>query len=167
MKVKKVKAGFIICLSFLIGGGLGFFSGKLYPKIIPIEQKTNINENLRSLKFITTHTLCMHETSYKETEQFFSADRKQIKETFPNWKIISITNNEVILQRETPDYCPDHYFVMLKENELYIETLNGTVLSPIDVSLYDFSEEEYLKLSNGIYLNGKKEYTSFIEDFTS
>lgn len=167
MKVKKLKPGILIFLSFVIGGYLGFFSGKFYPNITPTEQNLNIDENLKSLKFITTHTLCMHETSYKETEQFFSADRKRIKEVFPNWKLISITNDEVVLQRETPDYCPDHYFVMLKENKLHIETLNGDTFSPIDVSLYNFNENEYLKLSNGIYLNSKEEYTSFIEDFTS
>ena len=167
MKVKKLKAGFLILLSFVFGGGFGFFSGKIYPKIIPTEQKVTVDENLRSLRFITTHSLCMHETSYEETEQFFSADRNKIKQAFPNWKIVSITDDEVVMQREVPDYCNEHYFVTLKDNELCIETLNGAVLSPIDVSLYNFSDDEYQKLSNGVYLNGKEEYTSFIEDFTS
>lgn len=165
--MKKAKIAIFIVTSFIVGGGIGFFSGKLFPKTLPAEQKVQINENLTTLKFATLHTLCMHETVYTETEQMFFNDLKQIKEAFPSWKIKDFSNDAVLLQKESHDYCPDHYFVKLEENKLTVQNLNGLELAPIDVSLYDFSEEEFKKLSLGIYLNGKDEYTAFIEDFTS
>lgn len=165
--MKKAKIASLIIVSFIVGSGLGFSSGKLFPKILPAEQKVQLSENPTTLKFATLHTLCMHETIYTETEHLFLNDLKQIKEAFPSWKIKDFSNNTVLLNKESHDYCPEHYFVKLEEKNLTVQNLNGIQLPSIDVSLYDFTDEEFEKLSIGIYLNGKDEYTAFIEDFTS
>ena len=146
-----------VILSFLIFGKMSFAGGQ-GSKAVP-----------RKTEFITTHTLCGHESIYAENSdiQAVFSDEQEIKNTFPEWTLNSVSNEKIVLKKSVPNYCPDHFFAYLKDKKIHIETLNGDKKDVLNVAALSFTEEEEKTLTDGIYINGKEMYTAFIEDFTS
>ena len=158
-------------LTFLIFSGGALFGACicffLIFKVYPADRKTTIKEIPRSVEFITTHTLCSHKSTYTETSLKDFSSKEQIKSSFPEWKLDTVTDKKIVLIKDSPDYCDQHYFAYLKDKKIYIDTLNGDKSNVIDVSSFNFTEQEAKTLKDGIYLNGKEMYTAFIEDFSS
>ena len=122
----------------------------------------------KNIEFKTTHTLCGHESIYTEQSpiQMTFSDEEEIKSTFPEWTLVSVSDEKIVLKKQVANYCPEHFFAYLKNKKIYIETLNGDKKDILNVAAFQFTEEEEKTLTDGIYINGKEMYISFVEDFT-
>lgn len=148
-------AGIFICI--LITGNMSFTGGQT-STAVP-----------NKMEFVTMHSLCGHESIYTEscgTQATFS-DKDEIKKAFPEWTVISVSDEKIVMKKQTPNYCPNHFYAYLEDKKIHIETLNGDKKDILNVAALKFSEEEEKTLTEGIYINGKEMYTAFIEDFTS
>lgn len=155
----------IIAVILLLGIFTGFLlGGKFYETA-----KSSVKATARTTEFITEHTLCGHESTYTEqskTQAEFSGE-EEILNTFPEWELISLTDDKIVLKKKVANYCPDHFFAYLKNKKIHIETLNGDKKDILNVAAFSFTEEEEKTLTDGVYINGKEMYIAFIEDFTS
>lgn len=154
----------IFAVGIISGGFLGSF---LFSGAKDADAKTQIVEEPRILKFVTTHTLCGHISTYTEEQKQIFNSTEQIQSTFPKWSIRTVTDKEIVLDRQTADYCEHHYFVHLSGKDILIETRDGNLKQRIDTTPLSITDQEMATLTEGIYLNGQDALTAFIEDFTS
>ena len=147
--------GIILCI--IAFSDMSFVSGRT-TKAVP-----------KKIEFITNHTLCKHESTYIEESDIQAAfsNKDEIKNAFPEWNLISVSDDKIVLKKQVANYCPHHYFAYLENKKIHIETLNGDKKDILNVAAFKFSEQEEKTLNEGVYLNGKEMYTAFIEDFTS
>ena len=94
---------------------------------------------------------------------------EQVKEQYADWKIESLINNEIIVSQEKEGYCGMHYVVREHGEVLGIyttdETGEETWKEDTDIATRYLTEEDLIKVQEGIKAIGDDQLHSILEDF--
>lgn len=102
-------------------------------------------------------------------EEWINFTEEQVKEQYADWKIESLTNNEIIVSQEKEGYCGMHYIVKEHGEVLGIyttdETGEETWKEDTDIATRYLTEEDLIKVQEGIKAIGDDQLHSVLEDF--
>ena len=102
-------------------------------------------------------------------EDFVNLTQEELQEEYPEWKIEKFTSSEVTLIKEEQGVCNEHYvlrekngvIVVYKINESGEETLSETT----GIATQYLTENDRMKIKEGIKVYGKEELNSALEDY--
>lgn len=102
-------------------------------------------------------------------EEWINWTEEQVKEQYTDWKLESVTNNEIIVSQEKEGYCGMHYVVREHGEVLGIyttdETGEETWKEDTDIATRYLTEEDLMKVQEGIKAIGDDQLHSVLEDF--
>ena len=128
----------------------------------------------------TPNTLIIYKTYYTKCKHFVqdyedidillvNLNEEEFTEECKNWDIEEFSSEEVILSQEKEEFCNEHYKLKLENNNIVIYNIdeNGieTEYEYTGITTEYLTEEDILKLTTGIYVYGKENLTSTIEDY--
>jgi len=128
----------------------------------------------------TPNTLIIYRTYYTKCEHYIqeyknidaslvNCTEKELKEKCRDWDIEKFSREEIEMSREEEGFCNQHYKLKLENNVIVIYNVdeNGieTEYEQTGITTEYLTEEDILKLKTGIYVYGKENLTSTIEDY--
>ena len=134
----------------------------------PTEEKTTPKT---LIIYKTYYTKCMHFVQeYKDIDaSLVNCTEEELKEKCRGWKIDKFSSEEVELSKEEEKFCNQHYRLKLENNVIVVYNVdeNGveTEYEQTGITTEYLTEEDILKLTTGIYVYGKENLTSTIEDY--
>nr|WP_246566708.1 BofC C-terminal domain-containing protein [Tissierella simiarum] len=91
---------------------------------------------------------------------------------YPNIKIISYTNKQIVLREDRNHLCPNHYIIGEKEGNIAIfkvdergQRILDKVFPDYPISLLKEIDQE--KLKEGIMVDSEEELSDILENFIS
>lgn len=132
------------------------------------EEKTTPNT---LIIYKTYYTKCNHFVQeYKQIDaSLVNYTEKELKEKCKNWDIDNFSSEEIEMSREKIDFCGEHYKIRLDNRTIVVYSIdeNGieTEYEHTGITTEYLTEEDILKLTAGIYVYGKENLTSTIEDY--
>ena len=118
--------------------------------------KTNSEERKTSPNCVITlkvyHESCEHliETRQSIEETEVNMTEEELKERFNDWEVQKFTPTEIVLYKEVPEFCNEHY--LLKEENGYI-------------TIYRLDENGKAEFFNTTEIPTEKELNKILEDF--
>lgn len=114
---------------------------------------------------------CNHtmEEKIKVPNEVINMNAEELKLYYNEWKLEKFTPTNIVLSRTYSSSCDEHY--LLKEDDgfltVYKEKDNGDLEEYEETEIYiDFlTEEDKIKLKQGIQAVGKEKLNSLLEDF--
>lgn len=128
----------------------------------------------------TPNTLIIYKTYYTKCKHFVqdyddidillvNLTEEEFNEKCKNWDIEEFSSEEIVLSQEKEEFCNEHYKLKLENNNIVIYNIdeNGieTEYEYTGITTEYLTEEDILKLTAGIYVYGKENLTSTIEDY--
>lgn len=119
----------------------------------------------------TYYTKCKHYTQkYEEIDaSLVNCTENELKEKCRGWKINKFSSEEVEMSKEEEKFCNEHYKLKLENKVIVIYNVdeNGveTEYEQTGITTEYLTEEDILKLTTGIYVYGRENLTSTIEDY--
>lgn len=128
----------------------------------------------------TPNTLIIYKTYYTKCKHFVqdyedidillvNLNEEEFNEKCKNWDIEEFSSEEIVLSQEKEEFCNEHYKLKLENNNIVIYNIdeNGieTEYEYTGITTEYLTEEDILKLTAGIYVYGKENLTSTIEDY--
>ena len=150
-----------------------------------IRQEANIEistievSNLEEKK-TTPNTLIIYKTYYTKCKHFVNEYKridaslvnyteKELKEKCRNWDIDKFSSEEIEMSREKLEFCGEHYRIKLENSAIIIYSIDEEgreiVYEHTGITTEYLTKEDILKLTEGIYVYGKENLTSTIEDY--
>jgi len=117
------------------------------------------------------YEICEHliETRKNIEKAEVNLTEEELKQRFPDWEIQRFTPNEIILYKESNDFCNEHF--LLKEQDGYItiykldKNNNADFFQTTEISTDYLAEEDLSKIKAGIKVYTQKELNKTLEDF--
>lgn len=101
--------------------------------------------------------------------ELINKNKEEIEEVYGDWKVEEFFENKVVLYKEVPGICDEHFYITLGEEFVEIYKLtdenNKILYDTTQITREYLTEQDILKLENGINLYGKDKLNSVIEDF--
>lgn len=128
----------------------------------------------------TPNTLIIYKTYYTKCKHYIqqyedidaslvNLTQKEFKEKMRVWTIEKFSSEEIELSMEEEKFCNEHYKLKLENNAIVIYNIdeNGkqTEYEQTGITSEYLTQEDILKLTTGIYVYGKENLTSTIEDY--
>lgn len=128
----------------------------------------------------TPNTLIIYKTYYTKCKHYIqkyedidaslvNCTENELKEKCRGWRIDKFSSKEVEMSKEEEKFCNEHYKLKLENNVIVIYNVdeNGveTEYQQTGITTEYLTEEDILKLTTGIYVFGKENLTSTIEDY--
>lgn len=132
------------------------------------EEKTTPNT---LIIYKTYYTKCNHYVKeYKKIDaSLVNYTEKELKAKCRNWNIDEFSSEEIEMSKEKEDFCGEHYKIKLENSAIVIYSIdeNGTEkeYQHTGITTEYLTQEDILKLTQGIYVYGKENLTSTIEDY--
>lgn len=132
------------------------------------EEKTTPNT---LIIYKTYYTKCKHYVQeYKDIDvSLVNLKEKELKEKCRGWKIDKFSSDEIEMSKEVESFCNQHYKIILENNVIVIYSIdeNGieSEYEQTGITTEYLTGEDILKLTTGIYVYGKENLTSTIEDY--
>ncbi len=102
-------------------------------------------------------------------EEWINYTEEQVKAEYDAWKLESFTSNQIIVSQEKEGYCGMHYVVREHGEVLGIyttdETGQETWKEDTDIATRYLTEEDLIKVQEGIKAIGDDQLHSVLEDF--
>ena len=120
--------------------------------------------------FKTYYTKCKHYiNSYEDIDaSAVNLTQEEIKEKYKGWKIEQFSEEQILLEREEEEYCNEHYKLKLEDGKVYIYIIdsnnNVTKWKDTEITSEFLTEEDILRLKEGITVYGKENLSSVLED---
>ena len=143
-------------------------------KISSVETSANEKERTTPntlMIYKTYYTKCKHYIQeYKDIDaSLVNCTEDELKEKCRGWNIEKFSSEEVEMSKEEELFCNQHYKLKLENNVIVIYNVdeNGTETEYEQTGITSeyLTEEDVLKLKTGIYIYGKENLTSAIEDY--
>ena len=117
------------------------------------------------------HEACKHLIEKKQSieETQVNMTEEELKERFSDWEVQKFTPTEIVLYKEVPEFCDEHY--LLKEENGYIsiykldENDNEEFFQTTEISTEYLTDEDLEQIKNGIKIYTEKELNKTLEDF--
>ena len=101
--------------------------------------------------------------------ELINKNKEEIQEAYGDWKVEEFFENKVILYKEVEGICNEHFLITLGQEfiEIYkfTDENNKVLFETTNISREYLTEQDILKLENGIKIYGKDKLNSVIEDF--
>ena len=117
------------------------------------------------------YTKCKHYVQeYKDIDAtLVNLTENELKEKCRQWDIDKFTSGEVEMSQEKVGFCGEHYKIKLENNAIVIYSIDEdgveTEYQHTGITTEYLTEEDILKLTSGIYICGKENLTSTLEDY--
>lgn len=102
-------------------------------------------------------------------EEWINFTEQQVKNEYADWKLESFTNNQIIVSQEKEGYCGKHYTIRENGDVLGIyttdETGTETFKENTDIATRYLTEEDLIRVQEGIKAIGDEQLHSVLEDF--
>ena len=132
------------------------------------EEKTTPNT---LLIYKTYYTKCNHYINeYKSIEiNEVNLNKEELQELNKEWEIEEFSAEQIILSKEIEEFCGEHYKLKLVDGIVNIYTIDEqgeeTEYERTDITEEYLTNEDILKLKEGIFIYGKENLSSTIEDY--
>ena len=132
------------------------------------EEKTTPNT---LLIYRTYYTKCNHYINeYKDIDiNAVNLNKNELQDINEGWRIEDFSSEQVIFSKEVEDFCMEHFKLKMVDGivKIYIldEEGNETEYENTDITEEYLTNEDILKLKEGILVYGKESLTSTIEDY--
>lgn len=148
-----------------------------------IENKIRISDTIQtstSKVKTTPNTLMIFKTYYTKCKHYINnyedidasavnLTQEEIKEKYKGWKIEQFSEEQILLEREEEEYCNEHYKLKLEDGKVYIYIIdsnnNVTKWKDTEITSEFLTEEDILRLKEGITVYGKENLSSVLEDY--
>ena len=182
---------FIIALGILLGfkiynnAILDNGSGNALANVLDsniIQENTEIStlETLVEEEKTTPNTLMIYKIYYTKCKHYIqeyedidaslvNCTESELQERCRDWKIDKFSKEEVELSKEEEKFCNQHYKLKLENNVIVVYSVDEegreTEYEQTGITTEYLTQEDILKLTTGIYIYGKENLTSTIEDY--
>ena len=192
--MKKIIVMIFIILIILLGVfmGLRIYGDKEQHNSLLIDNKNNVivpeeNIEISSLEVAskeeektTPNTLIIYKTYYTKCKHYVQEykdidaslvnfSKTELNEKCKKWDIEKFSSKEIEMSKEEEGFCNQHYKIKLENNVIVIYNIdeNGleTKYEQTGITTEYLTREDILKLTSGIYVYGKENLTSTIEDY--
>ena len=132
------------------------------------EEKTTPNT---LLIYKTFYTKCKHLINeYKDIDiSEVNLNKSDIMNLNKGWKVEDFSSEKVVFLKDKEDFCDEHFKLKLDEGKVVIykvdERGKEIVYEKTDITQEYLTEEDILKLKKGIFVYGKENLSSTIEDY--
>lgn len=151
--------------------------------IIKQEENTEISSleiSSKEEERTTPNTLIIYKIYYTKCKHYIqkyedidaslvNCTENELKEKCRGWRIDKFSSKEVEMSKEEEKFCNEHYKLKLENNVIVIYNVdeNGVEkeYEQTGITTEYLTEEDILKLTTGIYVYGKENLTSAIEDY--
>ena len=160
-------------------------SGNALPNVLSdytVQENTKIStlETLVEEEKTTPNTLMIYKTYYTKCKHYVqeyedidaslvNCTESKLQERCRDWKIDQFSKEEVELSKEEEKFCNQHYKLKLENNVIVIYSVDEegreTEYEQTGITTEYLTQEDILKLTTGIYIYGKENLTSTIEDY--
>lgn len=149
-----------------------------------IIQKDNIEikaiETSNTEEKTTPNTLIIYKTYYTKCKHFIqeykeidigmvNLTKSEFEEKYKHWDIDKFTSEEVEMSKEDESFCGEHYKLKLENSSIVVYSVDENGIEKeyehTGITTEYLTTEDILKLTTGIYVYGKENLTSTIEDF--
>lgn len=120
----------------------------------------------------TKYEDCKHteKNEYEAPEEVINLTEKEFKEEYPEYIVVSFSEEEVELYGLEEGLCSEHYIITIdKENMIIIYNLKSNydkeVYETTEISAEYLSLEDQKELEEGIYVYGLTELNSILESY--
>lgn len=178
-----IVAGFGVVIGLIISGGAEEYNEAYDNNMIIEENNIEViaieTSNIEEEK-TTPNTLVIYKTYYTKCDHYVqeyndidaslvNLTEEEIKEKCRGWRINKFSSKEIELSREQELFCGQHYKLKLENKTIVIYSIdeNGveTEYEYTGITTEYLTDEDILKLTEGIYVFGKENLTSTIEDY--
>lgn len=101
--------------------------------------------------------------------ELINKTEEDIKHKYSDWKLEKYSSTEITMYKEYNGFCDEHYIVKAENGVITIYTINEKNIEKLkeetDISVQYLPEEDLEKLKVGIYIVGKTNLYSFLEDY--
>lgn len=124
--------------------------------------------------FITlkkTYSKCEHcINEYIEIpESLVNKTEDELQNEYSDWKIEKFSSNDIILSKIYNGECGQHFLLKSNDGKIVIykidENNNENIYEETEISVEYLTDEDKVKIQNGIRVNGKEDLNQLIEDF--
>ena len=119
----------------------------------------------------TYHTKCQHYINEYENADASDVNltEEDLREKYREWNITSFNAEQVVLERETEDFCNEHYKLKIVDGKIVIYRLDEkdkeVDSETTEITTEYLTEEDILQLKEGITVYGKENLTAVLEDY--
>ena len=137
-------------------------------EIVNQDEKTTPNT---LMIYRTYYTKCNHYINeYKDIDiSAVNLTKDEIKEKNRDWSIKEFSPEQIILEKEEESFCNQHYKLKLLDDRIVIlsidENGNEVEYEKTEITSEYLTEEDILKLKEGIVVYGKENLSSMLEDY--
>ncbi len=137
-------------------------------EVINKEEKTTPNT---LIVYTTYYTKCNHYiNNYQEIDiSDVNLNEDELKEKYREWKITSFSAEQVIFEREVEGFCNQHYKLKIVDDCIVIyqidEENKEIEYEKTEITSEYLTQQDILKLKEGIVVYGKENLTSVLEDY--
>lgn len=178
---------FYSILIFVFSIGIGYFYSSLWKKdniskinqnlanemnviaeTAAIEEKISYNASFALKKY---YTECGHfKFNYSELpKEIINLSKKELEEMYPEWGIEEFSSNNIVLAQNLDEMCDEHYVLKLEDNSIDVYQVKGDenfeFYKTTNISKEYLTSSDIDTLENGIFVYGKGNLNSAIEDF--
>lgn len=154
--------------------------------ILQVDDKTNQLDTINTIQIngqeekTTPNTLMVYKTYYTQCNHYINEyndidisavnlTEDEIKEKNLEWDIEEFSKEQIVFTREKEDFCNQHYKLKMVDDKVVIYMLdkndNETEYRRTDITPEYLTQEDVLKLKQGIAVYGKENLTSVLEDY--
>lgn len=102
-------------------------------------------------------------------EEYVNLTKEELEEKQEEWKVESFSPNEVILIKDMSGVCDQHYILRQKDGIIAVYKIgkdnSETLKEETGIAVEYLTENDKLRLEEGIRLYGEEELNSTLEDF--
>lgn len=178
-------------LGYYLNNGLGDENDSLskvnknfqIPNSLKNSDKPNLedsfNDDLKMVKestilnYITYYQVCGHkiEKSIAVPQAFIGLSFEDLKQRIEEWEIRDMTDDNVVLTREIETFCPRHFIIGVKDDNIaiYIYNENGekVLKEKTDININILTPEDQIILNSGIIADTEDDMELKLEGFSN
>lgn len=121
------------------------------------------------VRYVTSYTHCEHTIRSEEIldASLVGLSREEYVELVEDWRIANFTPEEILLERQIPGVCEDHYYVGIRDG--YVTLFQGapglasTIVEQTEILVDKLPGEDRDMLEKGIIIESKEEYLQIRE----
>lgn len=102
-------------------------------------------------------------------DTFINLNEDKFKEKFIGWNVKEFSESNIEIEKEVEGYCYNHFVIKLAENKIMIyrkiNELDEELFKETDIGKEFLTEEDIIKLEEGIEVYAVENLNSVLEDF--
>ena len=123
------------------------------------------------IDYTTYYAKCYHYINKYEDIDVSAVNltREEIQEKYREWNVEDFTSEQIILENQKNEFCNEHFNLRLTDNIICIykidEIGNEEMYKKTDITPEFLTQEDIIRLDNGIDVYGRESLTAVLEDY--